>query len=581
MCRGIYLLPMSFVEIDEARRLAAAAASVTGKREKKRKTATIARLNPEVSVKGRGNDDQDVSDLRTGRWTEEEMMYCDKLTEKFEKGQLPLMNGVKLNDFLAKMLKSKQSRLTKKKKNAKLSTKSFRRSTGYISDTSDARVFSELEDSFFRSISCSMERAEVRFHLQKEWRELFSNYCVHIGQQLEADDWLNSVEEMDRRVSRAKDAARMARRKKIVSIPLQNGALATEPGVFVEGTLPSDPAELALTDPLAPKSKVPRLEEPSTRQTQSPPYLAKIMAYVERHRIPFEHVDAWVPSFVNRQQAGQSNPQKCRLCFAGAATSGVQIPADGRGGIPLSTDDLLDLYAFGSYSEKFSFEVGSGLPGRVYQSGIPSWERSVHHAPSSHFERCGGALQCGVKTVLGLPIPSPNVGRIVVIFYSRFDRIQSQEMVKRLVTELAKVRKPPSVAATAPNVDLIPSSQLKPLPKWKLVVDLGTPPHPKTEVQNNAPPANNTEGRSDNDLNGLFGLIQEQVASGSPNVMSYMNGFTALRLLLLKPTRNAKEHEMVHVLVQSYKSYAATGRDRTNLAILVVRDYLALCNQHQ
>ena len=56
-------------------------------------------------------------ELRTGRWTNEETAYCDKLISKFMTGRLPLPEGAKLNEFLSQMLKSKQSRLTKKMKN--------------------------------------------------------------------------------------------------------------------------------------------------------------------------------------------------------------------------------------------------------------------------------------------------------------------------------------------------------------------------------------------------------------------------------------------------------------------------------
>ncbi|KAI2494165.1 hypothetical protein MHU86_20359 [Fragilaria crotonensis] len=109
------------------------------KREKKRKTATIARLNPEVSVTG-PNVEEASDDLRTGRWTTDEVLYCDKLVEKFESGELPVANGIKLNDFLSRMLKSKQSRLTKKMKNAKLSARAYSRTTGYVVDINECIV---------------------------------------------------------------------------------------------------------------------------------------------------------------------------------------------------------------------------------------------------------------------------------------------------------------------------------------------------------------------------------------------------------------------------------------------------------
>ena len=66
----------------------------------------------------------------------------------------------------------------------------------------------------------------------------------------------------------------------------------------------------------------------------------------------------------------------------------------------------------------------------------------MENAPSHQFERCGGAAQWGIKTVLGVPIPSPNVGRIVVLLYSRHDRPRDPDMVRRITEELTKVREP-------------------------------------------------------------------------------------------------------------------------------------------
>jgi hypothetical protein len=430
----MYLMPMSFFEMDQAKK-AAAEASSSGKREKKRKTATIARLHPEVNASSSTADADggEGGDLRTGRWTTEEMAYCDFLISGFSKGELPVSDGTKLNDFLATMLKSKQSRLTKKMKNAKLSTQSFQRTTGYITDPQEARQFSEAEDSFFNSISCSMERAEIRFHLQKEWRELFSGNCVALGHALNADDWLSSVEEVDRRLSIAKDAARMQRRKKMMGYALSQDIKNPDQGVFIQRSGESDASE---NEGSVDGDAVKRHTLKKLVRIQPPPFLGRVVSYLERHMMPFEHVDAWVPSFVNNQV-----DKKCRLCYAGAASTSLQIGEEGRGSVPLSPEDQFDLYSFGEYSNKFSFDVGCGLPGRVYQSGVPSWEQNVQSAPHSHFERCGGANQWGIKTVLGLPIPSPNVGRIVVLMYSRHDRNRDQAMVVKLVNEMTKVRK--------------------------------------------------------------------------------------------------------------------------------------------
>ena len=80
-------------------------------------------------------------------------------------------------------------------------------------------------------------------------------------------------------------------------------------------------------------------------------------------------------------------------------------PGQSRRAVPLSSDDQFNLSAFGDYSESFSFDVGCGLPGRVYHMGVPTWEQSVHNAPLHHFERVGGSVQWGIRTVVCIPVP--------------------------------------------------------------------------------------------------------------------------------------------------------------------------------
>ena len=48
-------------------------------------------------------------------------------------------------------------------------------------------------------------------------------------------------------------------------------------------------------------------------------------------------------------------------------------------------------------------------------------------------------MQWGIKTVVGIPVPSPNVGRIVVVLYSCLDRPKDHDLVGQLCEELTKV----------------------------------------------------------------------------------------------------------------------------------------------
>ena len=421
---------MSFREIDEAQKAAAAPLKKGGTR--KRTSAAV------VDDKGAY-----VSERRTGRWTNEEMAYCDKLIAKFETGELPVTDGIKLNEFLGSMLKSKQSRLTKKMKNAKLSSKSFQRSTGYL-EAEEAREFSDLEEAFFQAITDPLERAEIKFHMQKEWRELFSRICSSIGQHLDADAWLSSVEEMDRRASQARDSARMKRRKMMMGKALRTDTQNPDSGVFIERTQgdnmnggDQDMEDELLAILADDKGQTAIDVNGKSSLLHSAPFLSKAISYLQRHMVPFEHIDLWVPSFVNGSQEDRGT--SCRLCYAGSATVETIVGDDGAKTRPLAPEEQFNLFAFGDYSQKFSFDVGCGLPGRVYESGRPTWEESVQNAPHEHFERCGGANQWGIRTVVGIPIASPNVGRIVVTLYSIYERHMDEELVIRLSEEFTRV----------------------------------------------------------------------------------------------------------------------------------------------
>jgi hypothetical protein len=581
---------MSFREIEEARKTVppSSIAHPIKNRGKKRKAE---------------DDDNNgyLSEKRTGRWTPEEMAYCDMLISKFHAGELPLVDGLKLNDFLSNMLKSKQSRLTKKMKNAKLSTKTFKKGTGHMKSNTEAIAFSDVEDAFFRSIQCSLQRAEVKFHMQKEWREQFSSYCVKVGQPLDADDWLTSVEELDRRSNRAKDAARMQRRKLMMGNALKADMMNPEQGVFIERSESekfaadfqmeasrvlggaADDTEEALLSLLSDTTNLPPSEEEiemgaldyseKSSLPQSAPFLGKVVQYMERHHVPFEHVDLWVPSFVSsNHDPTDGTGTTCRLCYAGSATVERQVKPDLRSTMPLVADDLFNFQAFGDYSQKFSFDVGCGLPGRVYNSGLPTWEQSVQNAPDHHFERCGGAVQWGIKTVFGIPIASPNVGRIVVTLYSRHDREKDQELVSRLTAEFTK---------------------LMPSPKWKLVVDIGQAgsdltPEPLTagtEAAALLDVKSEQEAKipaKDPRIDQVISLLGEFMPSdpGSPNA-SFLPGFMSLRLMLLRPARSVEEDQLILTILGSYSSYVSSGRPRQEIAFSLSQDFTFLNSRQQ
>ena len=651
-------------------------------------------------------------ELRTGRWTAEETHYCDTLVTKFMAGRLPLPDGIKLNEFLSSMLKSKQSRLTKKMKNAKLSSKTFRRTTGYLTSDIEAREYSEAEDAFFHSLQNQLERCEMRFHTRKEWRETFSTYCVSHGQMLNADAWLVSIDEMDRRVHRAKDRQRMERRKLMMGCALRHDLKNPNRGVVIEkgegsvggggggegvfggssvesgsnnnngqshsmytvgndgmvvmgggnGDLSSHHSsssfhsggvvnqfEMEQQQQQQQRARASSLSMDGMGQSMGSPFLNRIINYVHRHYIPFEYVDAWVPSFVPEANEGadggggggvvvvgssggdsvasggqhsqhsqqqmkqdpdemtnqsgggggggeqqkQPQPPKCRLCFAGSIVAKqVVMGNDGtnqyRRAVPLSVDDQFNLAAFGDYSESFSFDVGCGLPGRVYHMGVPTWEQSVHNAPLHHFERVGGSQQWGIRTVVGIPIPSPNVGRVVVILYSRHDRPKDHDMVIRLTEEFTR---------------LLPS------PKWKLVVDVGKPPQQQQQqpqVQQQQQQQQQVAVHQEQPHQQQQQLHQDPQASAQPSedpamlsaevisifgehmpsdpnspAFAYLQGFMSLRLLLLRQNWVGHEQDLVNTMLSSYSSYKAGGRTPADIALMLARDFMFLSQQQQ
>jgi len=565
---GLGLFPMSFREIDEARKSNRNLANANRRKNRKRK-GTPGQISAVDTVNG-----VYVSDRRTGRWTTEEMAYCDKLISKFESGELPISSGLKLNEFLGNMLKSKQSRLTKKMKNAKLSSRTFQRMSAGILDNNEVRELSELEDLFFQSIQCQQNRAEIKFHMQREWREQLSLYCSSVGQPLDADAWLRSVEELDRRSSHAKDAARMAKRKLMMGFALRTDSMNPDSGVIIEKTASDQRLALGTTgieNDLDEQKEILQLLTEEANQVgaadingkssllHSAPFLAKTVTYLKRHDVPFEHVEIWVPSFVS---------SACRLCFAGSATADEVVDENANTKKPLSQQSQFSLQAFGDYSQKFSFDVGCGLPGRVYESGRPTWEQSVQNAPHHHFERCGGSLQWGIKTVLGIPIASPNVGRVVVTLYSLYDRPKDQDLVGRLSEEFTR---------------LLPS------PKWKLVVDIGEPepqPNQISSTGNAASTDVNGVGKGleigkdagrDPRIDDVISLLGELMPSDPNSPLSpYLSGFMSLRLLLLRSSRSPEEEDRARTMLDSYTSYSQGGRSKTDIGIMLARDYMFL-----
>jgi len=475
------ILPLSFTEIDQARRLAGASGSSS-----KRSFGVVNSGGAQT-----GGDVYDPAVPRAGKWAEEEIAFRDDLVKHFVAGSLPLPNELKLCEFLSKILKSKPSRLTKKMKKANLSTRHFLGNTAHIEDAELARELSRLELCFVNSIVEPVERSEIKFHMQREWRDYLAARCTALNIGFEATEWLKSIENMENRIALARTRDRSVKRRLMMGMAIEadtNAAEAT-PGVFIDHNQAPDEIDfdllasaiesndyddadfsnlyLSLVDVPQPSAAV--SDNSSQRYNDDPsqcslqkapptgkgllmssaapnfkfaaPFLSRAASYIEHNKVPFEHIDIWVPTMTTSldDPSGATSLQPClgsgslehrsgRLCFAGSYSLDVHMVNDPETSTLKQTnlpqESVYNLLLFGSYSEKFSFSVGCGLPGRVYESAVPAWEQFITNAPAHLFERRGGAMQFGVKTALGLPIESTNVGRIVLVMYSSQDRVK-------------------------------------------------------------------------------------------------------------------------------------------------------------
>ncbi|CAM9766497.1 unnamed protein product, partial [Phaeothamnion confervicola] len=131
-------------------------------------------------------------------------------------------------------------------------------------------------------------------------------------------------------------------------------------------------------------------------------------------QVPFEAVDVWVPL------SRQGDSSGVVLFHAGYFTN---VP---------------ELEEWGDYSTNFSFNLGEGLPGRVYYSNTSEWQPDVQQTDNNMFLRLNGALQLGIRTTFGVPVVSRRGVTFVIVFYSR-DTVQLtgalREFIERTVTQ--------------------------------------------------------------------------------------------------------------------------------------------------
>ena len=524
---GIQLLPMVFSDLERAVDLrkqsaqAAATAAHGGKRSRDEHDAEDSLhqhiqaessylLLSHAKAPGSRNHQND----RTGRWSAEEVAYVDQVVTGFDQGSLPLPHGVKLNEFLGDMLLCKSSRLTKKMKNAKLSTRSFTlKNTCTSLDNQQVAMLSSLQDKFLKTVPSEPMQLELKFNMAKLWRTHFSNLCLQVGYDLlDGSDWLLSLEEMERRASDADEIVRAARRRRMGMALRQDVGPTSNAGVFIggvpanRGTIITPPppvtfsSDIVMTTAAAAAPPIVVKSTPMTKpETNEDPvdFLAHVLdissglsrprTLSEDFLIGFDYLVEDPLNVASETNANIPPPVSSSLSDCGPFLENVIqymesmnlafehadvwvpsiLPAadenDTSNNLRLfhaghATRSDIDasisfkLHEYGIYSTNFSFAPGVGLPGRVYASGKPSWEDKVDMADPSRFERAGGAQVYGVKTAIGIPMDTAVVGRIVLALYTTKDIVEDVQELEGLATEFAK---------------------WTPEPKWKLVVELG------------------------------------------------------------------------------------------------------------
>lgn len=604
---GLYLLPLSFEDLEESVRLRKNEALKKGNNKRARDDEDLdVEARYLVYSQGRHTLSSTLSDIdnaRTGRWTHEEVAFVDHVVQAFDNGQLPLSHGVKLSTFLGDILLCRPSRLTKKMKNAKLSTRSFDFSLAQsgskrVLGKEEYQVLSALQDRFIGSMQSKVAQLELKFNLVKQWRTYFSNLCVQIGYpNLDAADYIASLEEMERRASKIEDQMRVVRRQRMglgtKSIRGQSSLEATSSGptlpvpaysytdqtTSVSSDIVSsavirtrkrsfsedlDNAFMSLYDANATKELVTFEDQEMTMITKpsrqpvssSDPFLEAISRYMERSALPFQHADVWVPSFVT------GNDEDVQLLHAGHVTRKDQV-----GGVLTSFNN------FGEYSKSFTFQPNQGLPGRVYSSGQAQWEFQLYDP--SQFPRSQGAKAYGLRTATAIPISTPGVGRMVVVFYSSSKLQEDSVLVNRCAMEL---------------------SSYSPAPRWKLCIEIGNTraEHLSNASVQSSPSLDavpggeeeNTDSVLDKTLQKIITIMGNEIPSvttpageSTSSSSELLPHFMAIRLLLLRSSanRSAEENDIVEILKGSYTSYSQGGKRSDNeLACLLAREWVCL-----
>ena len=95
-------------------------------------------------------------------------------------------------------------------------------------------------------------------------------------------------------------------------------------------------------------------------------------------------------------------------------------------------------------------------------------------------------------------------------------------------------------------------------------------------------PLQATSATKDHRIDEVVSVLGEFMPSDpSSPLSSYTSGFMSLRLLLLRSSRSQEEEELVRTMLDSFSSYGAGGRTRSDIAVMLARDFMFLSQQSQ
>mmetsp|Transcript_23103 Transcript_23103/g.33846 ORF Transcript_23103/g.33846 Transcript_23103/m.33846 type:complete len:468 (+) Transcript_23103:185-1588(+) len=368
-----------------------------------------------------GDGDVLATNCRSGRWISSEEDYARLLISNFHNGTLPLGENTKLNGFLCDVLQCNPSRLASKIRTGK---KLYHCRNARDLAPGDLENFghtqrrlTEHEEDFFCAIlvthSPKVAGAVLR-RIQQIWCDQFIQHAVAVGQVLSfpSRDCNSSCIQTNhvfpsqpRRLNNDVVEGILTDISHVMqNLHEEQGYTQSEADDWSKQgiTLYRGGNNLDVPPPTTPFTVVKdvhgerdNVDSPTSSESSqnSVPPTGDLAWCLNRmlEKFPFECVDLWVPVTIDDHEL---------LLMGGSAS------------IDEKYRPWLD------YSKNFSFQLSSGVPGRVYSSDHPECIPDLNDVPMSVFHRRDGALRLDIRSVFAVPMTSCNGPSFVAVFYS-------------------------------------------------------------------------------------------------------------------------------------------------------------------